>query len=97
MVTHVVLFKLFPNVSQDKIDRMIAGLNGLKNEIPQLLEMHAGVNFSDRNKGYELMLVSQFVNKEDLRIYNDHPAHRKVVAEIISPIREEVVVGDIEF
>ncbi|MBX7151299.1 Dabb family protein [bacterium] len=97
MVTHVVLFKLFPNVAQDKIDRMIAGLNGLKNEIPQLMEMHAGVNFSDRNKGYELMLVSRFKNKEDLKTYNDHPAHRKVVTEIISPIREEVVVGDIEF
>jgi hypothetical protein len=96
MITHVVLFKIAPDTPREKITSMTTALNALKNEIPQLLEMHAGINISPRSQGHEVMLVSRFNNTEDLRIYTDHPAHQKVILEAISPIRESVIVGDIE-
>ncbi|MBL7958754.1 Dabb family protein [bacterium] len=96
MIEHIVMFKIKRNTPADKINSMTESLNGLKNKIPELIDMHAGVNFSHRNKGFDVMLVSRFRNKEDLKIYVDHPEHRKVIEEMIQPIREDVIVGDLE-
>jgi hypothetical protein len=96
MIVHVVLFRLFPRTPKEKIDAMTSALNDLKIIIPELMEIHAGVNFSMRRQGYDVMLVSRFKNENDLRVYSDHPAHKKVIAEYIEPIRESVIVGDME-
>jgi hypothetical protein len=97
MVEHTVIFKIIPGTTPDKIKAMTEALEALRSEIPQLLEMHAGINFSERNKGFGVMLVSRFRSKEDLEIYAVHPAHRRVIAEYIQPIREDIVVGDLEY
>ena len=97
MIEHVVLFKIKAGVTPDKIMTMIKALEDLQNEIPQLAGMHAGINFSDRNKGFGVMLVSRFKTKEDLEIYAVHPAHKRVIAEYIQPIREDIIVGDLEY
>ncbi|MBL7996354.1 Dabb family protein [bacterium] len=97
MVEHVVIFKIKKNTPADKVKAMTESLNGLKNKIPELIDMHAGINFSDRNKDFGVMLVSRFRNKEDLKIYVDHPEHRKVIEEKIQPIREDLIVADLEY
>ncbi len=97
MVDHVVLFKITDGTPADKIQAMAKALEALREEIPQLIEMHAGSNLSDRHKGYTVMLVSRFRNTADLQTYVAHPAHKRVIAEFINPIREEVIVGDIEY
>lgn len=97
MVEHVVIFKIKDGTIPHKITAMTKALEDLRNEIPQLAEMHAGINFSDRNKGFGVMLVSRFKTKEDLEIYAVHPAHKRVIAEYIQPIREDIIVGDLEY
>ncbi len=97
MIEHVVLFKIKAGVTSGKIMTMIKALEDLQNEIPQLAGMHAGINFSERNKGYGVMLISRFRTREDLAIYSAHAAHKRVIEEYIHPIREEVIVGDIEY
>lgn len=97
MIEHIVIFKIKPNTPQNRITAMTDALNGLMNQIPQLMDMHAGINFSPRSKDFGVMLVSRFKHKEDLRIYMDHPAHRKVIDDYIHPIREDLIVGDLEY
>ena len=97
MIVHTVLFKIKPGTSKDKVDSMTDSLNGLKKEIPELLELHVGVNFSPRNQSYDIMLYSRFDDLKALQTYSDHPSHRKVIEEKVHPIREDVIVGDLEF
>lgn len=97
VIEHVVIFKIKPETPPHKISSMTDALNNLKWLIPQLTEMHAGINFSPRNKGFEVMLVSRFKSREDLKIYMDHPEHKKVIDTYIHPIREDLIVGDLEF
>jgi len=65
MVEHIVIFKIRKETAADKVNEMTEALNGLKKKIPQLIEMHAGINFSPRNKDYGVILVSRFKNKAD--------------------------------
>lgn len=97
MIEHVVLFKIKAGITTEKLTAMTKALENLRNDIPQLAEMHAGINFSERNKGYGVMLISRFRTREDLEIYSAHPAHKRVIEEYIHPIRREVIVGDIEY
>lgn len=97
MVEHVVILKIKAGITHDKVAEMARALEDLRNEIPQLVEIHAGINFSERNKGFGAMLVSRFKSKVDLETYMEHPAHKRVVAEYIQPIREDIIVGDLEY
>jgi len=97
LIDHIVLFKLKPGADTTAIENMCTALEDLKHRIPQVIEIHARPNFSERRQGYDIMLTSRFKNKEDLRIYADHPEHLRVVKELVAPIRESVIVGDIEF
>jgi hypothetical protein len=97
MVAHMVLFKIRNGIADERIKAMTDALEALREEIPQLAEIHAGVNLSDRNKGYHVMLISRFKNTRDLKTYIDHPAHKRVVEEFIQPIREDVIVGDLSY
>lgn len=97
MVEHVVLLKIRNGTADEKIKAMTDALENLIKVIPQLVEIHAGINFSDRNKGYRIMLVSRFMNQEDLSVYMAHPEHKRVVSEYIEPIREDVLVGDLSY
>ncbi len=97
MIDHVVLFKLKPDAAENQIDAMIAALESLTKVIPELLEIHVRRNFADRSQGYGLMLTSRFQSKEHLRIYADHVEHKRVIAEFVTPVRESVIAGDIEY
>ena len=97
MVDHVVLFRLKDTTSEAQVDRAIQAINELSAKIPQVLSIRAGRNFSVRGQSHALVLVSQFRNREDLSVYADHPEHKSVVKEFIQPIREDLLVGDIEY
>ena len=76
---------------------MCSALENLRDKIPQVVEIHAGLNFSDRGQGHAVVLSSRFRSKDDLRMYSDHPEHKRVIAEFVHPIRESVTVGDLEY
>ena len=97
MVSHVVLLKIKSNIPLHEITSLTDALIGLKRSIPELIDMQAGINFSQRSKGFDIMLISQFNTKEDLNLYMNHPAHRTVVEKYIQPIREDLIVGDMEY
>lgn len=75
---------------------MMEGLRALIHHIPQILEMHVGLNFSDRGRGHQVVSISSFRTKEDLQMYTNHIEHIRVVRTLVDPIRESVTVGDIE-
>lgn len=78
---HLVLFKLKPGVqkSDSRYPDAVKLLRGLVGQIPQVLDMRAGENFSTRTIAVDFGLMVVLENETALQAYLDHPAHKAVV------------------
>ncbi len=72
-----------------ELKRIIDGLMGV---IPQLKKMDVGLDIRHTPTSYEVGLYSEFDNMEDLKIYVDHPAHKKVLEFIGQTVEDRKVV-----
>jgi hypothetical protein len=97
VVEHIVLFKWKTDATAEQIEAAVAGLRGLKELVPNVLDLSVGENFTDRGLGFTHGLVVRFPNKAALEVYGPHPAHQHVVQTFINPIRENVLALDYEF
>jgi hypothetical protein len=96
VVEHVVLFRWKAGAAPEAIAHVIEGLRGLRNEIPGIVDLSCGENFSERSEGFHCGLVVRFADRAALDAYGPHPAHQAVVQERLLPIRDAVVVVDYE-
>jgi hypothetical protein len=95
-IVHVVLFRWKPGVTAEQRQAVLTALRSLPAAIPGIIELTCGDNFTDRARGYETGLVVRFRDRKALEEYLPHPAHRRVVDEVINPIREESLALDYE-
>jgi len=97
VVEHIVLFKLKPDATQEQRDELVSVLKRLKENVPGILELTAGVNFNtERGKGYSVALNVRFPDRAALEAYGPHPAHQEVVEKYVLPLCEDIVVADYE-
>jgi len=96
MVEHIVLFKVSSSATQEQKDRMVAELKRLREQIPGIVDLSVGYNFSERSHGFQIGLVVRFTDLAALEAYLPHPAHRACVEQFINPIREDVILADYE-
>jgi len=100
MIKHIVMFKLKKcEIPGDKIRaarKIKEKLEELPNHISELISMEAGINISQRPTAYDLVLLSEFKNEDDLETYRTHPKHVEVV-EFIKKHKESTAVVDFEF
>ncbi len=78
MVRHIVFFKL-PKNSEVTIEELKEKLSDMKGKIEVLLNLEVGVNFSDSQRAFDLALIADFKNREDLKTYSTHPVHLPIV------------------
>ena len=96
MVEHLVLFRWKEGVDPSAIELALNGLRALREQIPGVLELTCGENFSDRARGYHAGLFVRFTDRAALDAYGPHPAHQHVVQNLLTPIREETLALDYE-
>lgn len=96
MIEHIVLFQWKPEATAEQIEEVLLGLRGLTGHIPGIIELHCGEDFSGRSQGYTHGLVVRFQDRAALEAYGPHAAHRRVVEELINPIRGAVLAFDFE-
>lgn len=99
MIRHIVMWKL-KDFGQAEIKALNASrlkdeLYHLKNEIVQIKALKVGINLNPVNE-YDIVLECEFDNFEDLDIYQNHPAHLKVV-EFVKTVRDLRAAVDYEF
>ncbi len=97
MVQHIVLFKLKAEATDEQRAALCQALGDLGAQVPGILDLSAGLNFSHRNQGYDVGLSVKFVDQAAAEAYHPHPAHRAAVENSIRPIAEDVIVVDYEF
>ena len=95
MVKHIVMFKLLDK-NKTNIDKVVNSLQSLKENIDVLRSAEIGVNFTESERSYDIVLTTEFDNREGLSLYGPHPKHLPVVKTIRSLCSDSVVV-DYEF
>ena len=99
MIKHIVMFKLkdfAEGASKSKNAKKVKDyLKSLKGKIPEIKSMEVGINCVESDSAYDVVLNSEFENKESVEEYQRHPEHLRV-AELIKKIRDNIAVVDYE-
>ncbi len=80
MIHHMVWFKLREDIAPTDKEFLRAQLTGLTEQIPQIVELACGEDFSERSRGFGWGLYVRFASKEDGQIYDKHPEHQAFIA-----------------
>ncbi len=96
MVKHIVFWRFKDEAEgaakNENVQKVIASLKALPAQIPEILELEVGENFSGREIACDLALYTTFESEEALNIYAAHPEHVKVAQFIGSVVSEGRVV-----
>lgn len=88
MVKHVILWTLkedFKGEEKENIKLGIKeGLEGLKNQIPGLIDIKVNINPLP-SSNCDVMLDSSFETEDDLKVYATHPSHVAVADGKVRP------------
>ena len=96
MIEHIILFRWKSETTAAQVAAVMEGLRGLKDQIPGIVTLACGTDFSGRAQGYSHGLSVRFTDRAALDAYGPHPAHQAVVVNQIRPIVEEILGFDFE-
>lgn len=89
MVRQVILIRWNEDAT-DKIKRDVAaGLLALRHEIKLIRDMRLGDDLAVRPDNFDFAVSVDFDTRDDYLAYRDHPAHLRVVRELIQPAMAE--------
>ena len=99
MIRHVVMWKFKAeacgNTAEENMIEIRDRLLALLPVIPEIKRMEIGFDITRSDMSMDLMLLTEFDSKENLRTYAVHPEHLKV-AELLASVTQVRVVHDCE-
>lgn len=99
MIKHIVMWRLFNfadgTSKQENALRLKEMLLSLPAKIPQIKKMEVGLNIDQTDAASDIVLYTEFHSLEDLKTYQKHAEHQKVV-EFLNKVRSEKRVVDYE-
>ncbi len=100
MVRHIILFKL-SEVKNDadllqKTQKIKTVFSPLRNVINVVESYEVAINERKTDYSYDLAIISEFNNWNDLETYISHPEHEKAIS-LCKDIKKEKAVIDYEF
>ena len=81
MVRHVVLYTI-KDEFKDQIPQLVDAFYAMKDQIPGLVELEAGVDELRSERSYDLALITVFESWQAYKDYLTHPAHLPVKARM---------------
>uniref|UniRef100_A0A7I4FDU4 Stress-response A/B barrel domain-containing protein n=1 Tax=Physcomitrium patens TaxID=3218 RepID=A0A7I4FDU4_PHYPA len=95
-IEHVVLIKVREGAILDGTEGMIEAFNALPQQIGPsvIVQLTAGTNLSDRNKGYTHGVLVRVPSEEALTTFSKHPAYVRVFTEKVLPISSGLLSAD---
>lgn len=91
MIKHIVMFKL-KNKNKENIEKIVGALKTLEGGIDVLRSAEIGVNFTASERSYDIVLTTEFDDRNALNLYGPHPNHLPVVETVRSLCSGSVVV-----
>ncbi|MCY9669955.1 Dabb family protein [Paenibacillus alginolyticus] len=96
MIDHIVLVKFGETTTQEQLQEVVDRFKALKVHLTGIVDIQAGINFSEKNKGYQVVLSVRFEDRAALEAYGPNPEHQAVAAYIREVGREDSLIVDIE-
>lgn len=100
MVKHIILWKLRSDLSaadkQQAAEAIKKGLEGLKGQVPGLVDIHVQIDGRLETSNADIMLDSTLESFEALKGYAVHPAHLAVANGVVRPHTEVRTCLDFE-
>lgn len=96
MIDHIVLVKFGETTTQEQLQEVVDRFKALKNHLTGIVDIQAGINFSEKNKGYQIVLSVRFEDQAALEAYGPNPEHQAVAAYIREVGRVDSLIVDIE-
>ena len=100
MIKHIVMWKLKEHAEGcnklENAQKLKSRLESLADKIAEIKFVEAGINFDDSDAAFDVVLYSEFENKETLKAYQAHPEHQRIIKEFLNKIRIEKKVVDYE-
>ena len=100
MVKHIILWKLRAEMSaeekQMRAEAIKQGLEGLKGQVPGLLDIHVQISGVLSSSNADIMLDSTLESEAALKGYAVHPAHVAVANGVVRPYTEVRTCLDFE-
>ena len=95
MLTHIVIWKYKPEVSDEQRREHIARLRRLPEVVPDIQSFAVGADVLKLPRSYNTGLVAVFRDRSALEAYDAHPEHQAVV-QLGRVISEHVASVDFE-
>ena len=95
MLTHIVIWKYKPEVSEDERREHVERLQRLRELIPEIRSFAVGRDVLKLPRSYHTGLVATFDDRAGLEAYDAHPEHQ-AVAQLGRTVSEHVASVDFE-
>ncbi|MFV1994245.1 MAG: Dabb family protein [Verrucomicrobiales bacterium] len=95
MVHHLVIYKLEPAVTDDKLEEMIRTSRSQLLKIPEVLNIRSGRNI-EKDSPWPFFVSMDFESMDKLAMCQDDPIYAKFIAEVLEPNTSEALSLDYE-
>ncbi|MEP6924777.1 MAG: Dabb family protein [Pyrinomonadaceae bacterium] len=80
MLTHIVVWKYKPEISEQQREEHRQKLKNLTEFIPEIISLNVGADMLSLPRSYDTGLVATFADRAALDIYTNNAEHQKVAA-----------------
>ncbi len=88
MFRHTVMFRWSATSTTEQRANLEAALGQLPAAIPEIRHYHFGPDAGINEGNFDFAVVADFDDPEGYLVYRDHPAHGRVITELIVPFIE---------
>ena len=85
MIRHTVMFRWTPDTTPADVAAVAEGLGGLPGAIAEIRDYRFGRDIGVNEGNFDFVVVADFADTDGYLAYRDHPLHRALIAERITP------------
>lgn len=89
MFRHTVMFRWAASSTDEQRSALEVALSRLPDAVPSIRSYHFGPDAGLNQSNFEFAVVADFDDVDGYLAYRDHPAHQRIINELILPFIED--------
>jgi len=88
VIVHIVIFTWKDGVTSTEVDALRAAIDAMVPQLGDVQSFQHGPDLRIRPGNGDYALVAAFADEEAWRNYQEHPAHKALVRDVVAPLRK---------